>query len=88
MYGRSMDCFPSSQSPLDCLSIGRAPACRSKWAVSVRIWSHVLPASYPMRAQGLCTQGEARAEPHVSGRGKGRDPQSEAEVGRLDPHRL
>lgn len=26
--------LPSSQSPLGCLSIGRAPACRSKWAVS------------------------------------------------------
>lgn len=37
MYGWSIDCFPSSQSPLDCFSIGRAPACGSKWAVSVCI---------------------------------------------------
>ncbi|MEJ1277855.1 hypothetical protein NN561_008773 [Cricetulus griseus] len=87
MYGRSIDCFPPSQSPLGCLPIGRAPACRSKWAVSVCMYHHVLPASYPMRGQGLCTQGEARAGPHVSGRGKGRGPQSEAEVGRLDRHR-
>lgn len=74
MYGRSVDCFPSSQSPLGCLLIGRAPACRSKWAVSVCTSGHVLPASYPMRAQGLCMQGEARAEPHVSGRGEGAGP--------------
>jgi hypothetical protein len=28
-----------------------------------------------MTTGDLCTQGEARAEPHVFGRGKGRDPQ-------------
>lgn len=87
MYGRSIDCFPPSQSPLGCLSIGRAPAGGGKWAVSACVWGHVLPASCPMRAPGLCTPGEARAEPHVSGRGKGRDPRSEAEVGRPDQRR-
>lgn len=38
-----------------------------------------------MRVRGLCTQGEARAELHVSGRGLGAEPSGkEAEVGSRD----
>lgn len=74
MWGRSTECCPSSQSPRGCFSVGQAPGCRSKWTVDFANENHVFPDGRPMRARDLCTQGEARAELHVSGRGEGAGP--------------